>query len=290
MSSRQFGYSLIARDLNNDNYGDLVIGAPGAGHDNGAIEILFGGDHGLSEANMIVLEAEKVNVDELPKGQPFSGFGSVLRTGNVDGDEYVDLVEGAPDGDPGHLSYCKGTAEGPTACRALAPLGGDNGTDALAVADLDHDGKDDIIQGDTHIGTEAAGGGVRLWPAATRPGCGAGQDGYGGKPEPRSRVRCPNARFGAAVDAGYLDSEDDVADFVVGVPGYKKNHGAVVVVSGESCHPDEKSLRSPIRAAASARTSRCSISISRTRTEPRRRGGSRRARQGGTRRSMRTGA
>src|SRR5215207_8744650 len=96
-----------------------------------------------------------------------------LTSGQIDDDETVDLVEGARD-PAGHLMYCPGTARGPVGCRALPAYGEDNGTRALAAADLDNDGNDDIIQSDDNIGPgDDDPGGVRVWrgesegPAAT---------------------------------------------------------------------------------------------------------------------------
>src|SRR5215207_6950306 len=94
-----------------------------------------------------------------------------LTSGQIDDDETVDLVEGARD-PAGHLMYCPGTARGPVGCRALPAYGEDNGTRALAAADLDNDGNDDIIQSDDNIGramttpAACASGGAR---ARARP-------------------------------------------------------------------------------------------------------------------------
>jgi hypothetical protein len=236
-----FGYTLLARDLNEDGYADLVVGTPGSpderGEAAGAIQILFGAEGGVTSDG-----ARRLT----PPAGAETGFGSRLRAGDVDADGYVDLVEGAPgepeDGQQGHGSYCPGSPDGPKRCRAL----GDAGTSSLAVADVNGDGYADVVQGDANAGgandlTPGAGA-VRLWLG--------GDNGL--RPSPISITQASpgipgddeaDDAFGHVVEAGDVDG-DRLADILVGAPGDRGEAGTVVVIRGaESGHATSGNTR-----------------------------------------------
>jgi hypothetical protein len=224
----RYGSRLLASDINRDGFGDLVVGAPAANPGavgSGSIQILFGGANRMRAG-----EAQTI-----PRpSDDWAGFGTKLRAGDINGDGNVDLVEGAPDNldgtVPGHASYCLGQKNGHF--RPCVELTGpvSSGTSALAIADVNGDHRDDIIQGDSVVepaalGPDTAlGGEVRLWPGGRsgpaaepividqRPGAILGLDESGDE-------------FGSGVDAGYLDG-DRYADIVVAAPG--EDEGAAV--------------------------------------------------------------
>jgi serine/threonine protein kinase len=214
----QFGSRLLATDMNRDGFGDLVVGAPNADKDaggSGSVQILFGSRGGIRTSTTQLIPRP---VDA------WAGFGTKLRTGDVNGDKRVDLIEGAPDGAvPGHASVCTNRKKRRRVkCRPLVgPVS--SGTSGLAVADVNGDGIDDVIQGDAVaepaalLQGAAVGGEVRVYlgrrgalPRLTkvldqRRGYVPGYDEVGDQ-------------FGAGVDAGDLDG-DDYADVVVAAPG-----------------------------------------------------------------------
>jgi hypothetical protein len=218
----RYGHRLAAGDFDGDGFTDLAVAAPGeetGTPSSGAIELIFGSDDGLTiERTWRIRRPDDA----------YANFGSRLRTGHVNGDRRLDLVEGAPDrpdGTPGHISFCPGTERGPTACRPLD----DSGTTSVAVADVTGDGLEDIVQGDP-IETPDGGGEIRLWRGRRR----------GPRAEPQTVTQAEDEvpggdetgdAFGFSVDAGDLDA-DGYADMVVGAPGEDEAAGGFLVIRG----------------------------------------------------------
>jgi predicted Ser/Thr protein kinase len=233
----KYGSRLLASDFNRDGLADLLVGAPAAdtaGTGSGAIQILFGGRAGMKAGQPQTIFRP---VDD------WSGFGTKVRTGDINGDGNVDLVEGAPDARDGsadgHASYCFGRRSGRfKPCVALTgPVS--SGTSALAIADLNGDHRGDIIQGDSivepkAIYSSAPGGEVRVWLG--------GRSGPARKPIviDQRPFQIPGADepgdgFGTSVDAGDLDG-DGYADMVVCTPyddeGGVFNAGTLTIIRG----------------------------------------------------------
>ncbi|MET0684993.1 MAG: protein kinase [Solirubrobacteraceae bacterium] len=203
-----YGFPLLAADFDDDGFADLAVAAPGRAVDAGAgaVQLVFGGPDGLQFSGARVLTLDGVQQ-----------FGRRLRAGDVDGDGALDLVEAAPDlTTPGHVSWCRGGSDGPTACELLADTGGSN----VTTGDLDDDGFDELVvgvaeqTGETTEEREAVLGKVEIWPGS--------ED---GPADPQtvdpSGLGLPleiGDRFGAATDAGDIDG-DPGAEVVVGAPG-----------------------------------------------------------------------
>jgi hypothetical protein len=208
-----YGTRMFGADMNRDRYDDLVIGAPEADagpEASGVAQIVWGSERGLGSRRQDVLRTDET----------LRRFGSALRVGDINGDRNLDLIEGAPDdavtGAAGHATYCRGTRNGPAQC---VPLVGprSQGTTSLAVADVNDDGYDDIVQGDPVVERfdGALGGEVRVW--------------LGGREGPADEPSVIDQRaftgkdelgdaFGTTVGADDLDG-DGYADIVVGAPG-----------------------------------------------------------------------
>ena len=218
----RYGHRLVAGDFDDDGIADLAVGAPGedfTASGSGAIELLFGSPDGLTTEGSHTIERPD---------DDYAGFGRRLRTGDVNGDDHLDLVEGAPDrpdGTPGHITFCRGGEDGPTRCRPLD----DSGTSSVAVADVTGDGIEDIVQGD-HLEIPPGGGEIRLWRGGRR----------GPADQPQTITQEPDEipgndvvgdSFGFSVDAGDLDA-DGYADMLVGAPGENAGAGTMVVIRG----------------------------------------------------------
>ncbi|MCU0663178.1 MAG: VCBS repeat-containing protein [Myxococcota bacterium] len=79
-----FGYSAIGGlDFNNDNYEDVVIGAPGTKKAAGQAYVFYGSAAGLNSAPSLTLAGS---------GEELANFGAALAVGDINNDAYADLV------------------------------------------------------------------------------------------------------------------------------------------------------------------------------------------------------
>ncbi len=241
--SDQFGFALAAGDFDGNGYDDLMIGVPGRDTNQGAsagvVYYLRGGASGLGL---------------FPSGAgaggeaAFDGFGRALAAGDFDGDGLDDLAVGAPNADVGAVAGAGVVRVFPGSAFTVdwfagvrwhqdilgiadnASTGDKFGT-ALAAADFDGDGYDDLAVG---VPFDDYGSGVNAGVVNVIYGGSAGLTASGdqlltqGSGATESET---NDYFGASLAAGDTNG-DGRAELVVGVPGEDAFTGALRAYRG----------------------------------------------------------
>jgi hypothetical protein len=224
-------------DFNGDGFSDVAVGAPleadGSVAGGGAVNVLYGGTHGLSSQDNKILTP----------GNPATGdhFGEALAAGDFDGDGRADLAIGVPEddvasaGNAGSLVVLYGAPSGLSNARAQtftqrigillddeeAPETGDAFGSAVAAGDLNDDGRSDLVVSAPGEDNTPSG-----FPAG--PDHGAITVIYGARHGLVSRghqyfgtflnADAANSFMGAALAVGDLNG-DGYGDAAVGIPG-----------------------------------------------------------------------
>jgi hypothetical protein len=222
----EFGYALAIGDVfSTDGFGDLVVGAPGAGvGDNpSGIAPVYRGQSATSAADFF---SDAYGFTDTNSPQTGEEFGHALALGRVDDFDVDWLLVGAP-------AYGGGAGRA-IAIRAVSGLGvgsfaldqtddvpgsasepNDAFGSAVAIADLDGDGFGDLVVGVP--GEDANAGAVDVFrgrPGGHRPGAEHTKASF---PIPGA-VRQAGDYYGYAIATGDFDG-DGRAELVVGAPG-----------------------------------------------------------------------
>ncbi|MEV4704568.1 FG-GAP repeat protein [Actinoplanes sp. NPDC049316] len=166
-----FGWNLAAGDFNGDGRSDLAVGARGEGigthYDAGGVVVFSGTSAGLVTANSTWWDQDSPGVPGAV--ETLDSFGAALAAGDTDGDGRAELIVGVPSesigakSGAGMVHVFRGTASGLAAGPAFdqdnpqIPGDAENGDyfgDALTLADLNRDGKRDLVIG---VRSETAG-------------------------------------------------------------------------------------------------------------------------------------
>lgn len=249
----RFGSATAACDFDGDGFADLAVGVPredvDGAVDAGAVNILYGGRFGLSDAN------NKFWTENLLGGASEAGdrFGSALAAGDFNGDGFCDLAVGIPGKDVGGAADAGATRiiyGGPTGLNAgitqlwdqntaggdVAEAGDELGS-ALAAGDFDHDGFADLAIGapGEDVGSAVDAGAVNVLYG--RPGgLSAAASQFWTRDDPNIADSAETGdRFGSALTTGDFNG-DGFDDLAIGIPGADVggvvDAGAVTVLYG----------------------------------------------------------
>jgi hypothetical protein len=252
-------------DFNCDGYADLAIGVPYDAVDGvedtggGAVEVLYGGQKGLTGTNAQYLTRDTPGMPGIPA--PNESFGAAVTAGDFDGDGCSELVIGVPGPDgrssevlvvPGSKDGLDVSADEPAQVIRQGSMDAGGGWDpasrfgaALAAGDFDGDRRDDLAigaPGDSAqwmFGDVGEAGSVTVLYGAAR-----GLSTYSSRTrywnqnsEGMPDAAEPGDDFGTSLAAGDFDG-DGAEDLAIGVPGEGfrgiDDAGVVQVLSGSS--------------------------------------------------------
>jgi hypothetical protein len=157
-----FGSALAAGDLNGDGRADLAVGAPledtGNGVDAGAVTVLYGSPTGVTTTGSEFFSQRDAWIPDVEERGDH--FGAALAIGDVTGDKRGDLAIGSPGEDAalGSVTLVPGSSglsQAGVSRIVYSEIGRSTATPAalgtaLAVADLNKDGKAEVIAGAPH--------------------------------------------------------------------------------------------------------------------------------------------
>lgn len=242
------GYQLISGDFDGDGFGDVVASSRHVGgcavaapislciENNGQLLVHYGSS-GVSGLRRERLHQDSPGVPGI--NADGDEFGSALAVGDFDGDGRDDLAVGIPGktvqgqagagsvvvlfGGPGGLLAQASSSLALTANSlfGLSPAEDDRFGEALAAADFDLDGVDDLVIGipGARVGSTLRAGRVAMIPSAV----------FASGPVVSARVfelSTPGTqdRYGSQLSTGDYN-DDGGADLVVGIPGRRDGSG-----------------------------------------------------------------
>jgi len=219
-----FGMWILLADLNNDKYGDVIVGAVGYNNMQGRVYVYFGGPDMDDRVDMIF------------DGEPetLGWFGRVIDAADIDRDGHTDLIINA-------VKINNGKS------RAYLYYGG-NPMDTVADKVFDGENPGDVFGREMDMGPDVNGDGYgdiifgsRSWNARTQAGSGQGRAYlYYGGPKETMDTTCDKVftgenmrdQLGSSVCLFDLDA-DGYAEVMVGARGYNSYQGRMYLYWGE---------------------------------------------------------
>lgn|GEM_PF-2629709 len=218
-------------DVDDDGYDDVAVGASGEELDAGRVLLYRGSATGLEDTPTMTLDA--------PVG--ILSFGSkVAAAGDVDGDGHLDLAvrgEDEADGTGRVFVYRGGTTGLDASSEVELECSGAStffGTGLSTAGDVDGDGYDDVIVGDSHYSS-----GGRAW---IYRGSAGGIDAT--VAQEIDKPDSGHLDMGAMVAGGQDLNGDGYGDVVVSAPAYSDDRGRAYVFYGSAELLD---LAAPVR-------------------------------------------
>jgi hypothetical protein len=238
-STFDFGAALATGDFNGDGFADLAVGAPEYmtpdGVSEGAVYLYTGSKRGLHYSGKAFYgpsDSEATN-----------DFGAALATGSVNGDRFTDLAVGDPGASPtdpgqGSAVVLEGSRAGlrpgsRVTLTSAHPLAGGGFGTAVALGDVNGDGRGDLIVGEPGGGTTLSGTATHVGDVqqflSTKHGLSLSARTFSG-----SGLHAAGG-LGSSLATGDIN-DDGFADVVAGAPqasvGGQGLAGVVAVLSG----------------------------------------------------------
>lgn len=212
-----FGFGIKSLgDFNGDGYADVLVNAIGANGGLGRLLVYPGSAQGLSAKPATTLEG----------AAPWSNFGRVIDTGDINGDGIADIVVGktSPTGGiPGMALIYRGSRSGygPAASETLFPVQQDDsdwfGNTVSILGDVDGDGFADVAVGAPRHVTNLRNGGLVTVYYGSSAGVGAS-----GRTQLVVSGTADFSYFGDNMVGGRDVNGDGYPDLIVGTSAYAR--------------------------------------------------------------------
>ncbi len=173
------GQALSCSDVNNDGFGDLIIGALYVNSIGGYTYVVFGKASGWA-ASMDVSSLNGTTGFRIDGENANDQSGSTVSSGDINNDGFGDIIIGARVANKTYVIFGKASAwastlalsslNGTTGFRLTGTVGGQ--TNALSIGDINGDGYDDVLIGDDYVSnakgyTYTVFGKAGAWAAST---------------------------------------------------------------------------------------------------------------------------